>query len=46
MLDGEFTHEHEHEHEWDENDSENFADSADSHILLKREGDIIKCYDG
>ena len=30
MLDGELTHE-----EWDENDSENFADSDDSHILLK-----------
>ena len=35
MLDGELTHE-----EWDENDSENFADSDDSHIMLKWEG----CY--
>ena len=30
MLDGEFTQE-----QWDENDSENFADRDDSHILLK-----------
>ena len=29
MLDGELTR------EWDENDSENFADSDDAHILLK-----------
>ena len=33
VLDGELTHE-----KWDENDSENFADSDDSHILLKRGG--------
>ena len=30
MLDGELTHE-----KWDENESENFADSDDGHILLK-----------
>jgi len=30
VLDGELTHE-----EWDENDTENFADSDDAHILLK-----------
>ena len=30
MLDGELTH-----GKWDENDSENFADSVDSQILLK-----------
>ena len=30
VLDGELTHE-----KWSENDSENFADSDDSHILLK-----------
>ena len=29
MLDGELTHE-----EWNENDSENFADSDGAHILL------------
>ena len=32
--------------EWDENNSENFADSDDAHILLKWEGVIIKCYEG
>ena len=32
VLDGELNHE-----QWDENDSENFTDSDDSHILLKRE---------
>ena len=30
VLDGELTHE-----KWDENESENFADSDDGHILLK-----------
>jgi len=30
VLDGELTHEY-----WDENDSGNFADSADGYILLK-----------
>ena len=30
MLDGGLTHE-----KWDENDSENIADSDDDHILLK-----------
>ena len=29
-LDGELTHEY-----WDENDSEDFADTTDGHILLK-----------
>ena len=41
VLDGELTLE-----EWDENDSENFADSNDAHILLKWGGVIIKCYEG
>ena len=39
MLDGELTHE-----KWDKNDSENFADSDDSHILLTWEF-IIKCFE-
>ena len=38
VLDGELTHEYQ-----DENDSENFADSNDSHILLTWKV-IIKCY--
>jgi len=42
VLDGELTHE-----EWDENDTENFADSDDAHILLKWGiGVIMKCYEG
>ena len=41
VLDGELTH-----GKWDENDSENFADSDDSRILLKWVGVIIKCYEG
>ena len=39
VLGGELTHEY-----WDENDSENFANSHNSHILLKWEV-IIKCYE-
>ena len=41
VLDGEFTHE-----KWDENNSENSADSPDSHVLLKWGGVITKCYEG
>ena len=37
VLDGELTHK-----EWDENDSKNFADSDDSHILLKWGGGHYK----
>ena len=40
VLYGELTHE-----QWGENDNENFADSNDSHILLKW-GIIIKCFEG
>ena len=40
VLDGELTHKL-----WGEYDSENFADSDDSHILLKW-GVITKCYEG
>ena len=40
MLDGALTYEY-----YDENDSKNFADSDDSHILLKWEEVITKCYE-
>ena len=44
VLDDDWTHE-----QLDENDSENFADSDDGHILLKWGGGervIIRCYEG